>query len=928
MNTGPIDTSPPCRGGVLFGPDAHPFPLRLSRLAMDARAGLARVVFEQRFVSPYDGPVSAVYAFGLPQHASVAGFSFRWVGRRIVGEIARRSPRPDPAAQPREIDMNESLVALSDGERDGRFLAPVGLIPAGVEVIAELVIDQRLEWVAETGWRWSFPFAADPTELSTTWREGARCAWQLAVRDELTTPPHSVSHSCNAVLTPDGRWDVTPKDEGATIIDRDLELEWRAGQPAIDLSFDLARHADKEFGAEGYGSGAHALLALLPPVKTRSGRSAMPVHARDVVILLDTSAGGSIKREWRDGVSQLVAAIAQSLGERDTLEITSAASDTQKWHPEPVLAHPDITQSAVAWAASARGTGANEIVRAVEEALRPVRPDAQRQVIFVTEGVFGGQVALETEIVRMLYRRPPPGVRLFTVGIGGQLHRSFLAASARAGRGMDVAFRGGPEAELKIRSLLSAMWAPVLVDVTVEGPALIASAPIRGRDVYLESPSMLGLSVRPEGGELMVRGRAANGLWEHLYVIPPTPRYPGSPAVVALFGRERSRDLDMELTAGGPRSELEASIERIGYDYQVATRITSWAAVMEEATLDPRDPLPRRRTSQAAPPMSLSLARPMRVTGGLALPPLPGTEFDDDGDGGKTRITTVGKRPQIGSGGDTARGGCLVCIYTKDPTSLGKRLVLQSPTRIGRGNENEIVLEGDSVSRRHAIIELRGDAWYCADAGSTNGTYVNDTRVSGERKLTNGDRVKVGPTIFKYFTGDDVEALYHEEIYRMTIIDGLTGAHLKRYLLEHLEKEIGRAKRHRRPLTLLMFDLDHFKQINDQHGHLAGDHVLKEVARLVLGRIREGEVLARYGGEEFALVLPETPLEAASTVAEAIRRTIESNVFEFGGERIPVTISCGVAILDEADRTGAELIGRADEKLYTAKRGGRNRVAW
>ena len=427
----------------------------------------------------------------------------------------------------------------------------------------------------------------------------------------------------------------------------------------------------------------------------------------------------------------------------------------------------------------------------------------------------------------------------------------------------------------------------------------------------------------------MVRGRAANGLWEHLYVIPPTPRYPGSPAVVSIFGRERSRDLDMELVAGGPRTELEASIERIGYDYQVSTRITSWAAVTEDATHDPRDPVQRRRTSHAAQPMSASLARPMRVTGALAaLKPLSGSDFDDEGDGGKTRVTTVGKRPQIGVSGDTARGGCLVCIYTKDPTSLGKRLLLKTPTRIGRGAENEIVLEGDSVSRRHAVIEQRGDAWWCTDAGSTNGTYVNDVRVVGERRLANGDRVKVGPTIFKYFTGDDVEAHYHEEIYRMTIIDGLTGAHLKRYLLEHLEKEIGRAKRHNRPLSLLMFDLDHFKNINDRHGHLAGDHVLKEVARLVLARIRDGEVLARYGGEEFALVLAETPLDAACTVAEALRRTIEANAFEFAGERIPVTISCGVALLGETDRAGSELIRRADEKLYAAKRGGRTRVVW
>ena len=105
----------------------------------------------------------------------------------------------------------------------------------------------------------------------------------------------------------------------------------------------------------------------------------------------------------------------------------------------------------------------------------------------------------------------------------------------------------------------------------------------------------------------------------------------------------------------------------------------------------------------------------------------------------------------------------------------------------------------------------------------------------------NGDKIKIGPNILKYLSGLDVESQYHEEIYRMTIIDGLTGAHVKRYFLECLEKEMNRARRHRRPLCLVMFDIDHFKKVNDQYGHLAGDHVLKEVARIVSGRVRRDE---------------------------------------------------------------------------------------
>ncbi|MBV9949719.1 MAG: GGDEF domain-containing protein [Myxococcales bacterium] len=293
----------------------------------------------------------------------------------------------------------------------------------------------------------------------------------------------------------------------------------------------------------------------------------------------------------------------------------------------------------------------------------------------------------------------------------------------------------------------------------------------------------------------------------------------------------------------------------------------------------------------------------------------------------KTRVTAIVEKPPLGTDGVPKGNDCLVVIYTKEPTLLGRRFVLDtSPVRIGRGVENNIVLEGDSVSRRHAHLEQRSGAWWCVDDGSTNGSYVNDDQIMREARLGNGDRIKIGPTIFKFLGGQDVEAQYHEEIYRMTIIDGLTQVHVKRYLLESLDKELMRARRHTRDLSFLMLDIDHFKKINDLHGHLAGDYVLKEVARLIQQRIRRDEVLARYGGEEFAIVLPETILGGAKALAEGLRERIEQSRFTFQGEVIQVTISIGVATLQESDRTSEDLIRRADEKLYEAKHAGRNRV--
>jgi two-component system, cell cycle response regulator len=294
------------------------------------------------------------------------------------------------------------------------------------------------------------------------------------------------------------------------------------------------------------------------------------------------------------------------------------------------------------------------------------------------------------------------------------------------------------------------------------------------------------------------------------------------------------------------------------------------------------------------------------------------SDFDEE----KTRVTTVTQPTEAPGGND-----CLVVIYAKEPSLLGKRFVLdQLRIRVGRGSDNQIVLEGDSVSRRHAYLERRNGHWFVVDERSTNGTYVNEEQIVHEAELTTNARIKIGPTILKYLSGDDAEAKYHEEIYKMTIIDGLTQIHNKRYLFEELGREITRARRHGRSLAALMFDIDFFKKINDHFGHLAGDYVLRELADAVKSRIRPDDIFARYGGEEFAIVLPETSLEGAVTLAETLRSKVAEHQFVFQGERIPVTVSIGCALMGPEDGA-VELLQRADERLYEAKRGGRNRVA-
>ncbi len=282
-----------------------------------------------------------------------------------------------------------------------------------------------------------------------------------------------------------------------------------------------------------------------------------------------------------------------------------------------------------------------------------------------------------------------------------------------------------------------------------------------------------------------------------------------------------------------------------------------------------------------------------------------------------TAISRISDRP-------AGKEACLVVIYGLD---LGKKYNVDRPSIvIGRSSKADIQVDQESVSRNHCKLINTGKSIMLRDLGSTNGTYVNDELVD-EYVLRDGDLIKVGRCIFKFLSGDNIENAYHEEIYRLTTIDGLTQVYNKRYFMETLEREIGRAHRYRRDLSLLLFDIDHFKSINDSYGHLAGDTVLRQLAGVIRSRIRREDVLSRYGGEEFAIILPEIDRYNALQMAEKIRGLVEMASFRFEDSDIPVTVSIGVASLQPEVQMPDEFIKLADGHMYAAKDAGRNRVA-
>lgn len=302
---------------------------------------------------------------------------------------------------------------------------------------------------------------------------------------------------------------------------------------------------------------------------------------------------------------------------------------------------------------------------------------------------------------------------------------------------------------------------------------------------------------------------------------------------------------------------------------------------------------------------------------------MPPFDDDDDDDEDRTQVGLVA----LSSEAQRSERNRPYLIVLAGPNVGEMYPVEGAESFVGRGDKATIRLRDDSISRKHVRIVVSGNDVRIEDLDSANGTVLNGERVT-VAPLRDGDKIQLGATtILKFTYHDKLEESFQRQMYDAALRDPLTKIFNKKHMLDRLTAELAFARRHQAPLALSMIDIDHFKNVNDTWGHLAGDHVLAKVASTVQAVLRTEDIFARYGGEEFAFLCRSATPADAGIVAERIRATVEKTSFAHEGRPISLTVSLGVTGYPSVPaNTPADLVGAADAALYEAKRAGRNRV--
>lgn len=249
---------------------------------------------------------------------------------------------------------------------------------------------------------------------------------------------------------------------------------------------------------------------------------------------------------------------------------------------------------------------------------------------------------------------------------------------------------------------------------------------------------------------------------------------------------------------------------------------------------------------------------------------------------------------------------------------------------IGRSSTAQVTLIDPSVSGEHARLTLDDRGAFIEDLSSRNGTFVNDQKTQGQTRLEDGDYVRLGSsTVVKFAMVDEFEERSLRTLFELTLRDPLTRLYNRRYFDDRFHGEFAFAQRHGTVLGLLLIDIDHFKHVNDSHGHQVGDVVLKLVASSIQKMMRPEDVLARYGGEEFVVIIRATSLRNLEILGIRMCQRIQELSLDAQGHRLTATVSIGVSCMDRDApyASAAQLLTAADEAMYAAKAAGRNRTS-
>lgn len=271
-----------------------------------------------------------------------------------------------------------------------------------------------------------------------------------------------------------------------------------------------------------------------------------------------------------------------------------------------------------------------------------------------------------------------------------------------------------------------------------------------------------------------------------------------------------------------------------------------------------------------------------------------------------------------------------IVVLIGPPGYTGKQWSLvDSETIVGRSIECPVFIDDRSLSRQHCRFMLKGNDVAVVDMGSTNKTAVNGAILTPltPHLLKNNDQVKTGNVVFKFLERGSLEALSTQEVQERVTKDVLTGAYTKSELLQRAPELMKRSETLGDPLSMVVFDIDFFKKVNDTYGHPGGDYVLRELGKVVGTKlVRSQDYFARFGGEEFIILLLGSNARHAWDVAERIRQTVQTHTFTYEGKQIPVTVSLGVAERLPSEKNWEQLFDRADKALYQSKKTGRNKV--